>query len=147
MPCKMEIAGKMNLLWLFSSDVFWFKCFHPTSFSCSCCNTSNYFLYSHGRTESLFILFLYVSHHASCFFGGPNCAGSCFQKGGGELLSVVSKAPCLVVCVTTQSVALHSSVGLTLLNWWSSSPFWPMTYWADIQNSTSFSLLLLLARS
>lgn len=66
--CKMEITNTMDFLWLSSSADFWFMCFFPiSSFSCLWCNTGNYFLYLHSRTESLFILFLNVSHHSSHF--------------------------------------------------------------------------------
>lgn len=65
----MEITNTMDSLWLSSSTVFWFMCFFPlSSFSCSWCNTGNYFLYLHSRTECLFILFL--SHHTSHFSEG-----------------------------------------------------------------------------
>lgn len=65
----MEITNAMAFLWLSSSAVFWFICLFPlSSFSCSWCNTSNYFLYLHSRTECLFIL--YVSNHTSCFSKG-----------------------------------------------------------------------------
>lgn len=61
----------LSLTWLSSSAIFWFMWFFPlSSFSCSWCNTGNYFLYLHSRTECLFILFLYVSHHTSHFSKG-----------------------------------------------------------------------------
>lgn len=66
----MEITNTMDSLTFIFNCLLIYVFFPLSSFSCSWCNTGNYFLYLHSRTECLFILFLYLSHHTSHFSEG-----------------------------------------------------------------------------
>lgn len=58
-------------------------------------------------------------------------------KGIWELLSglrvLVLNAPCSVVCMRRQDTAWHSLVRPVSLSLWSTSCYWSLTYWADVQ--------------
>lgn len=110
---KWKKINVTDFLWLSSSAVFQFMCFFflLSSFSCSWCNTGNYFLYLNSRRECFFILFLYVSRDTSHF-----------SKGWTE--GWVRAPP------RTESPGFRDSLPCGLYN----KAEWSLTSWTDVQN-------------
>lgn len=139
--CKIEIATKMDFDFLLqmSFDLCVFFFFSPYFLFLSMMQYTRLLpLFAQKDGVPLHSVPVCLTLHFP-FFRRLNCAGSCFEKGGWKLLTGlavgVSKAPCPIVCITTQSIALNSLARLALLSLWSASRYWSMTYQAGVQNS------------
>lgn len=113
----MHLQNGKKLMW----QTFFDFCLQPSfnscvffllsSFSCSWCNTGNYFLYLNSRRECFFILFLYVSRDTSHFSEG-------WTEGW-------VRAP-----PRTESPGFRDSLPCGLYN----KAEWSLTSWTDVQN-------------